>query len=116
MEWDIPDIIRDLKKYTSRQIVKAIVENEKESRRKWMYKLFLEFGYKSGKHLKHMFWQNEYHPVALLTMEIALQKLRYIHMNPVVAGIVYEPSDYRFSSAGDYENRRPGLLSITFLY
>ena len=46
---DIPNIIRDLKKYTSKQIVKAIAENNRESRRDWMLSLFLEYGYKSGK-------------------------------------------------------------------
>ena len=113
---DIPNIIRDLKKYTSKQIVKAIAENNKESRREWMMKLFLEYGYKSGKHMKNMFWQNEYHPVALFSQEMAMQKLNYIHRNPVVSGIVHEPSYYRYSSAGDYDSNRAGLLSITFLY
>jgi len=113
---DIPDIIRDLKKYTSKQIVKAIAENDRESRRDWLLKLFLEFGYKSGKHMKHMFWQNEYHPIAFISNEMAMQKLTYIHMNPVVAGLVDEPSIYRYSSARDYENNRVGLLPILFLY
>lgn len=115
-EFTIPDIIRDLKKYTSKQIVKAIAENDRESRRDWLLKLFLEFGYKSSKHMKNMFWQNEYHPIALVSNEMAMQKLNYIHRNPVVSGVVHEPSGYRYSSAGDYENNRPGLLQVTFLY
>ena len=32
----ISNILRDLKKYTSKQIVQAIKENSKESRREWM--------------------------------------------------------------------------------
>lgn len=115
-EDNIPDIIRDFKKYTSKQIVKAIAENEKERRREWMLKLFLEYGYKSGKHRTHMFWQNQYHPMEIFSHEVAIQKLNYIHRNPVVARIVYRPEDYCYSSARDYENKRPGLLSITFLY
>ena len=115
-EHAIENIIRDLKKYTSKQIVKAIAEHERESRKEWMLRLFMEFGHQSAKHKGSMFWQNEYHPIALINFEIAIQKMRYIHMNPVVAGIVNNPWDYRYSSAGDYENNRQGLLQLEFLY
>jgi len=33
-------IVRDIKKFTSKQIIKAIQENEKESRKKWMLNIF----------------------------------------------------------------------------
>jgi putative transposase len=36
----IEDIVRDLKKYTSKQIIKAIQENSTESRQEWMLNLF----------------------------------------------------------------------------
>src|SRR5437773_3330153 len=37
---DLSDILRDLKKYTSKQIIAAIEKNEHESRRDWMLDLF----------------------------------------------------------------------------
>jgi REP element-mobilizing transposase RayT len=36
----IEDIVRDLKKYTSKQIIAAIQENPTESRKEWMLNLF----------------------------------------------------------------------------
>jgi putative transposase len=36
----IADIVRDMKKYTSKQIIKGIQDNEKESRKEWMLNIF----------------------------------------------------------------------------
>ena len=66
----IEHIIRDLKKYTSKQIVKAISEHERESRKEWMLQLFMEYASQSGKHRGYMFWQNEYHPIALINFPL----------------------------------------------
>jgi putative transposase len=107
----ISDIIRDLKKYTSVRIVRAIEHNIAESRREWMLKLFAHGAAKSAKHDKFMFWQQEYHPVELNSHEIYEQKLLYIHDNPVRAGIVVEPQHYLYSSAIDYAGGK-GLLRI----
>ena len=43
------------------------------------------------------------------------QKVDYIHMNPVAAGIVDEPEHYVFSSARDYMTRRNGLVEISYI-
>jgi hypothetical protein len=40
------------------------------------------------------------------------QKLALIHENPVKAGLVDEPWEYRYSSARDYMNNQNGLLEI----
>ena len=37
---DTSDILRDFKKFTSKQIIKAIEENPGESRKEWMLKIF----------------------------------------------------------------------------
>ncbi len=36
----VEHIVRDLKKYTSKQIIQAIQENESESRKEWMLNIF----------------------------------------------------------------------------
>ncbi len=110
-ENEISDIVRDLKKYTSVHIVRAIEQNNQESRRDWMLRLFGHAAGKSPKHDKYMFWQQEYHPIVLDDHEIYQQKLDYIHTNPVRAGIVFEPHHYMYSSAIDYAGGR-GLLKI----
>ena len=44
------------------------------------------------------------------------QKLAYIHENPVKAGLVDEPWEYRFSSARDYMNNQKGLLEVELIW
>ena len=45
--------------------------------------------------------------------ERMVQKLDYIHMNPVVSGFVNEPEHWRYSSAIDYAGGK-GLLDVSF--
>ena len=52
-----------------------------------------------GRNYQHSLW--DHHPNAkLLTNEdVFLQKVNYLHKNPVRAGLVEKPEDYRWSSA-----------------
>ncbi len=111
----IEDIIRDFKKFTSVHLCKMIEDNNQESRKSWMLKLFSNAADKSKKHVKYKFWQNEYHPIELDTNKMMEQKLDYIHNNPVEEGIVDNPASYLYSSARDYTQNRKGLLEIKFI-
>lgn len=97
----LSEIIRDLKKFTSKEIIKAI-NKEPESRRDWMLKYFQE----ACKHLKRVqkykVWQDGYHAEILYSRKFLLQKLNYIHNNPVKAGIVEQPEYFLYSSARNY--------------
>jgi len=56
---------------------------------------------------KHRYSLYEHHPNALrITGEEALwQKVQYIHLNPVRAGLVDHPDEYRFSSARQWHRK-----------
>lgn len=41
-------------------------------------------------------------------------RLAYIHQNPVEAGFVDEPGEWKYSSARDYEGKK-GMLDLLFL-
>ncbi|MDH4091293.1 MAG: transposase [Cyclobacteriaceae bacterium] len=110
----IEEIIRDLKKYTSVQICRAIETNAVESRKYWMLRIFRESAFTSKKHQKYKFWQNRYHPVELSSNELMDQKLDYIHDNPLKEGWVDSPEDYIYSSARDYCGVK-GLLELEFI-
>lgn len=111
--FNMSDILRDLKKFTSKQIVNAI-HNEIESRRDWMLYRF-EFAVKFKVNVKnYKFWQDGNHAVECFTYEFTKQKLDYIHQNPVRAQIVEEAEYYLFSSARDYAEIK-GLLEIEFV-
>ena len=47
--------------------------------------------------------------------QFTLQKLNYIHNNPVKAGIVDHPEDYIYSSARNYALRKDVVLDVTLL-
>ncbi len=108
-EYDLSEIRRDFKKFTSKTIIKTISEIG-ESRREWMLNHF-----KAGSD-KFEVWQEGMHPVELSKRRFTNQKMDYIHNNPVVAGIVREPQDYLLSSATDYYLvNRKGLVKICYI-
>ena len=114
-EEPIENIIRDFKKFTSVMICRAIQENPEESRKEWVLEIFKKAAESSSKHQKFKFWQSEFHPIELGWREIALQKLKYLHRNPVEAGIVEKEEDYLLSSAADYLLDKKGLLKLKFI-
>ena len=111
----IENIVRDLKKYTSKQIIKAIQENPSESRKEWMLNIFSHAGKSNNNNKDFQFWKQDYHPIELNTAEKLTQRLDYLHENPVRSGLVWEPWHYKYSSAIDYYTTEPGLLKIEHL-
>ena len=97
----LSDIMRDFKKFTSKKIVKTIME-EPESRREWMLDQFE----KACDHLKreqqYKVWQDGYHAELVETNWFIKQKVDYIHNSPVKEKTVSLPEDYYFSSARNY--------------
>jgi putative transposase len=111
----IEHIVRDLKKYTSKQIIKAIQENNVESRKEWMLNLFSFAGKNNNNNKEFQFWKQDYHPIELNTTEKIKQRLDYLHENPVRSGLVWEPWHYKYSSAMDYYTNEHGLLQVELL-
>lgn len=108
--YNLSDVLRDLKKFTSKKIVAAMLEIN-ESRRDWMYNRF-EYAGQGDKKIKNFkFWQDGNEAKEIHSNAFLEQKLDYIHQNPVMAEIVDEPKHYRYSSARDYAGV-PGLLSV----
>jgi REP element-mobilizing transposase RayT len=106
----LSNIIRDLKKFTSKSIINEIKECN-ESRSVWLLRKFaFAGGLKYGKD-SHKLWQDGYHAIELDNANILDQKIGYIHNNPVRAEIVAEPEHYIFSSATDYSGQK-GLVKI----
>lgn len=110
----LSDIVRDLKKFTSTSIIKAIKENDQESRKDWMLWLFSVAGKSNVNNTNYQFWRQDNHAEELFSNKFITQKLDYIHYNPVSAGIVDEPEAYLLSSARDYAGQS-GLLEVHLL-
>ena len=111
----IAAIIRDLKKFTSRQIMDAIAQNPQESRKEWLMNAFSYAGRHNNNNEHFQFWQQDFHPIALTNEDIYRQKMEYLHNNPVKEGIVWQPQDYKYSSAIDYYENKTGLLPLIML-
>ena len=100
----LQDVMRDFKKFTSKQLIKAI-EQVGESRKEWMLKKFAFAAKRIRRGVSYKVWQDGFHPVELSTIAIMEQKLEYTHMNPVVEGYVFAGEDWVYSSAAHYAGR-----------
>ena len=107
----LSELIRDFKKFTSTQILQAI-QNEPESRREWMMALFGKATETHSRNINYQFWKYGNHPEEIYSLRFLWIKLKYIHMNPVHAGIVAMAEHYVYSSASNYAQGK-GLLSVT---
>lgn len=81
-----------------------------------MINIFKEAGEKNSRNSKYQFWQQDNQTKIIYTPEFAIQKLEYIHNNPVEAGLVEKAEEYLYSSAIDYYyGKQCGLIKIEWL-
>jgi len=103
---ELADTIRDMKRFTSR----ALLDQLREERRAW---LLNQLAYYRAAHKKgdteHQVWQEGVHPQAIAGDEMMLQKLEYLHNNPVKRGWVDSPEHRRYSSAHEW---LPGAVVV----
>ncbi|MEO8148485.1 MAG: transposase [Bacteroidia bacterium] len=108
----LSDILRDMKTHTSKAITRAIENNPRESRSKWMLNQFaFEANKFTSKNMTYHFWQSDNHSEEIHTNQFLDQKIDYTHYNPVRAGFVAEPQHYLYSSAIDYAGGK-GLIDV----
>jgi len=92
----IPNIVRDLKRHTAKEIKDYLSGLGEFSQLFWV-KIF-----HSKERGQHRIWQPGYHPVAITSRAFFDEKLEYIHYNPVKKGFVEKPEDWKYSSARNY--------------
>lgn len=107
---DLSGFLRDFKSYVAKQIIDKILEGP-ESRAEWMLTRFGFAARSNKRNSQYQFWKSGNHPEEIYTEKFLWQKLNYIHMNPVRAGIVKRASEYVYSSASNYVNGN-GILEI----
>jgi putative transposase len=112
--YKLSDILRDFKKFTSKRIIDAI-NQEPESRRDWLLYRF-EYAGKFRTNIEnYKVWQDGNHAKDFFSPDFTIEKLVYIHNNPVRAMIVETPEHYLYSSARNYAGLK-GLLEIKSIY
>jgi hypothetical protein len=108
---NLSDVIRDFKKFTSKEFVKMMDEIG-ESRREWLLKRFSFEAQRIGRAKNYKIWKDDNHAIEIGEYIDIEQKVNYIHENPVKAMIVEKAEDYIFSSACDYADK-VGLVKIS---
>ena len=62
------------------------------------------------------FWQPKYFPFNLYSDSKTREKLQYMHLNPVRAGLVERAADWKWSSAGYYEHGEDVGVPIEWIF
>lgn len=70
---------------------------------------------KTSKVNNRMFWQHHNKPIELWNKEVLMQKLNYIHQNPVVSGFVPQAEYWKYSSADNYAEGQ-GVMDVILIY
>jgi putative transposase len=90
--------LADLKKFTARQILHQL----KVEGREWLLNQLAYFCANHKRESSHQIWQEGVHPQSIASDEMMLQKLEYLHNNPVKRGLVASPEHWCYSSAHEW--------------
>jgi putative transposase len=92
-------IVKQLKQQTAHQ---TLVTLKKNSTQLWCAKMLtrlrLSPSHKSGDS-HHRVWQRRFYVFNVCTETKFYEKLEYMHSNPIKAGLISNPTDWRWSSA-----------------
>ena len=108
-------IVRDMKKYLSKSIIRWVLNSRRESRKDWIEVVLMYHAKYNTNNKTYQLWQQHNKPMELWYPKIARQKIDYIHINPVKANIVDKPEDYLYSSARNYLGRDDYLIDVDIL-
>ena len=99
--------ISSIKSYTARKIIDKAETDDK----RWLLNQF-KYYKKSYKDSKYQVWQEGSHPKFIQSVEMAQQKIEYIHNNSVKRGLVDRPEHWKYSSANDNNLLEVEILSL----
>lgn len=100
--------IGSFKSFSAREIIDLF---EWKGNREWLKRLKSVKG-KNKADRNYQLWQGGFHPKQIFSDEVMIQKIEYIHNNPVKRGYVDKQEDWRYSSARDYAGLK-GPVPVT---
>ena len=104
----ISDLMRDFKKYTSTRIRQQLERDGQDS--------FLRIlRHNTQGRTKQVFklWKDRFDDLVIESETTLRVKVEYMHNNPVRAGLVSNPEDWRYSSARNYLRDDHSVLPVT---
>lgn len=106
----LSDLVRDFKKFTAKQILEKL-QTEPESRKGWILERFAKATETHSRNKNFQVWQYGNHAEEIFSLRFLWDKLNYIHLNPVRAGIVTKANQYIYSSASNYSSGK-GIINF----
>jgi len=103
----ISAVIRRLKSSSARQVLDWL---RRDGHQLSLKKLALDAP-QSRSHT-HALWQKGFSAIDLWSPRFILQKLSYIHLNPIRAGLCKYPAEWKWSSYSAYSPHEPGEVPI----
>ena len=104
---DLAKEIGDFKSYTARRIIDRLTEKK-------VGMLLDQLKWNKSRHKidrEYQLWQEGSHPEQIQNKEMMIQKLEYVHCNPLARGYVDDPKHWRYSSARNYAGMQ-GLVQV----
>ena len=103
------EVIRDFKRFTSREIHERLRADGRKSLLHW-----LQYATQQARRGRGELglWQDGFHPQAIWSREVFQQKLDYRHANPCRKGLVQRPEHWRFSSAAAYAGEGTSCIEV----
>lgn len=104
---DLPNAMKSFKMFTARQIVDLLTAHGAKTLLNQLAMMKLRHKSKSD----YQVWEEGSQPKQIANNEMMLQKLEYMHNNPLKRGYVDDPVHWRYSSARNYAGM-PGLIDV----
>ncbi len=98
------DVQQSFLKFTAQTIIRDLKENHPK---------VLEQFFVGAKDRKYQIWERNPLSIELHSNDVLLQKLNYIHNNPVKAGLCLTEEEYHYSSASLYSKELPVWNFVT---
>ncbi|PZP39846.1 MAG: transposase [Pseudopedobacter saltans] len=102
--FSVDNIQRDFLRFTAQQIKFDLQKNHPD---------ILPFFEVNAKDRQYQFWERNSLSIEIRTEKVFLQKMNYIHQNPVKAGLCASPEEYKYSTALFYEKNIRNWSFIT---
>lgn len=101
----ISEIMRDIKKYSAWDLMDYLKTNKK-------YSSVFEIEAEKYPDQQRKFWMKRFDDVVIRNEKMLWAKIKYIHNNPVEAGLVGYPEEYKYSSARNYINNDHSVIFV----
>lgn len=105
---NLSGIISSLKRHTAREIIKKLKKDNKG----WLLDCFLKYKKSYKKDSTYQVWQEGFHPQIISSNKMLIQKVNYIHFNPVKRGLVNEPEYWKYSSACNLDTENSEIIPL----